>query len=147
MSQFKIVTCEKELLQALVVRALVFIEEQKLPFAMEYDDYDNLKNSEVLHIIAKENDEPYAAGRIIFKTDDRAKLERIAVHPYKLGKGVGKQLVRYMLEVAIEKGGQEIYIHAQSYLREFYQELGFRLVGDYFFEAGIEHIQMDYIGN
>jgi len=144
MNYFKIVDSENELLQALIIRGIVFLEEQKLPFNMEFDHYDKLTSNQVLHILGVEHQEPFAVGRIIFTTDKQVKLERIAIRPAMRGKGLGRKLVQYMLKESIQRGAHQIYIHAQRHLADFYHELGFKAQGDVFIEAGIEHIYMQY---
>jgi len=144
MIKFRIVMTEQELFQALIVRGIVFIEEQDLPFQMEYDHFDSLDCQDVIHVVGLEQQEPYATGRIIFKPDQIVKLERIAIRKSKRGKGIGRLLVNYMINECRQRGIETIHIHAQLYLQKFYQELGFIAQGDIFLEAGIEHIFMRY---
>jgi len=137
MIKFKIVMTEKELLQALIVRGIVFVEEQDLPFQMEYDQFDSLGCQDVVHVLGLEQQEPYATGRIIFKPDQIVKLERIAIRKSKRGKGAGRLLVNYMINECQQRDIETIDIHAQLYLQSFYQELGFIAQGGIFLEAGV----------
>ena len=134
----KIVTNFDELMKALMVRAIVFIEEQHVPYNLEVDEFEHSS----LHILGEMgNGEPYACGRIRF-LGDYAKLERIAVRKDFRGQGFGHQLVDFMMDVAREKGFQKFKMHAQAHLNEFYGKHGFRAVGEIFKEADIDHYLM-----
>ncbi len=134
----KIVTSFDELLKAFVVRAIVFIEEQRVPYSLEVDEFEH----SALHILGEtENGEPYACGRIRF-LGEYAKLERIAVRKEFRGQGHGHRLVNFMMEVAREKGFHKFKMHAQAHLTEFYGKHGFHTVGEIFKEAGIDHYLM-----
>jgi len=47
-----------------------------------------------------------------------------------------------MITVAKERGFQKYKVHAQLYLKDFYQKHGFEVIGDMFKEAGIDHYLM-----
>ena len=71
-----------------------------------------------------------------------AKQERVTVRdPYR-GKGLGHKLADFMISVAKEQGFKKFKVHAQSYLKDFYQKHGFEVVGDMFKEAGLDHYLM-----
>jgi predicted GNAT family N-acyltransferase len=40
---------------------------------------------------------------------------------------------------------KKIYLHAQSSAVNFYKQNGFSVIGDKFYEAGIEHYRMEFI--
>lgn len=144
MVELKIVSNEKELLQCLIIRGIVFVEEQNVPYGLECDDYDQLGRDDAIHILGTEDQEPIATGRIIFKTASSVKLERIAVRQGMRGKGIGKQIVALMIAESRQRGAKKIYMNAQLYLQTFYQDLGFVAQGEIFEEAGIEHVYMEY---
>ena len=134
---FKIVQSFDELLKAYSVRAIVFVEEQKCPYKIEVDEFEQSS----LHILGEIDGEPIAAGRIRF-LGEYAKLERIAVRKDFRGTGLGHRLVDFMMEVAREKGFNKYKMHAQAYLVDFYAKHGFVKKGDMFQEAGIDHYFM-----
>ena len=85
--------------------------------------------------------EPVAAGRLRC-LPDYAKLERIAVRaPYR-GRGIGSEITRFLIRVARSRGLSSYRMNAQAYLEEFYERLGFRVAGEVFMEADIEHVLM-----
>lgn len=134
---FKIAATLDDLIKALMVRAIVFIEEQHVPYTLEVDEFE----FSALHLFGEIEGEPFACGRIRF-LGDWAKLERIAVRKSYRGKGRGHQLVDFMLDLAREKGFHKFKMHAQTHLTGFYGKHGFSALGEIFQEADIDHYLM-----
>ena len=134
---FKVVTNQEALIRVFIVRGIVFIEEQGVPYTIERDEHD----CSATHILGEMDGEPFAAGRIR-AVGEYAKLERVAIRKPHRGKGLGHKLTEFMISVAQEQGFKKFKVHAQSYLRDFYQKHGFEIVGDMFKEAGIDHYLM-----
>ncbi|MDO8142921.1 MAG: GNAT family N-acetyltransferase [Candidatus Brocadiales bacterium] len=134
---FKVVTNLEDLIKAFIVRGIVFIEEQGVPYTIERDEHD----FSATHILGEINGEPFAAGRIR-TVGEYAKLERVAIRKSYRGKGLGHKLTEFMIAVAQEQGFKRFKVHAQSYLKNFYQKHGFEVVGNMFKEAGIDHYLM-----
>jgi len=134
---FKVVTNQEDLIKVFVVRGIVFIEEQGVPYEIEHDAYD----LSATHILGEMDGEPFAAGRIR-AVGEYAKLERVAIRKSHRGKGLGHKLTEFMIAVAKGRGFQKYKVHAQVYLAEFYRKHGFEIVGDIFKEAGIDHYLM-----
>ncbi len=136
-THFRIVTTLDELIKAYLVRAIVFVEEQKVSYAEEVDEHEYA----CVHILGETAGEPMAAGRIRF-LGEFAKLERICVRQAWRGRDLGHRLVDFMLDVARQRGFKKFKMHAQAHLAHFYGCHGFQAVGDLFDEAGIPHILM-----
>ena len=134
---FKVVTNQEDLIKAFVVRGIVFIEEQGVPYKVEHDEHD----FSATHILGEMDGEPFAAGRIR-AVGEYAKLERVAIRKSYRGKGLGHKLTDFMITAAKDHGFKKFKVHAQSYLKDFYQKHGFEVVGDMFKEAGIDHYLM-----
>ena len=130
---FKVVTNLEDLIKVFIVRGIVFIEEQGVPYAVERDEHD----FSATHILGEMDREPFAAGRIR-ALGEFAKLERVAVRKSYRGKNLGHKLTEFMIAVAKEQGFKKLKLHAQSYLIDFYRKHGFEIVGDMFKEAGID---------
>ena len=134
---FKVVTNSDDLIKVFIIRGIVFIEEQGVPYKIERDAYDY----SAMHILGEDNGEPFAAGRI--RTHgEYAKLERVAIRKSYRGKRLGHKLTDFMISTAKEQGFKKFKVHAQSYLVDFYRKHGFEIVGDVFKEAGIDHYVM-----
>ncbi|MCD6205785.1 MAG: GNAT family N-acetyltransferase [Candidatus Marinimicrobia bacterium] len=134
---FRIVKTLDELMKVFIVRGIVFIDEQEVPYSIEMDEHEY----SALHILGEIENEPIAAGRLRFM-NDWAKLERIAVRKEYRNRGYGHQLVDYMLSVARTRGYHKFRMHAQAHLRDYYGKHGFKVVGDLFKEADIDHYLM-----
>jgi predicted GNAT family N-acyltransferase len=134
----RIATSEEDVLKVLVVRGIVFIEEQKVDWEGEIDEFEKTST----HILGEVDGQPVATGRLRHLEDGWVKVERIAVRPRWRGKGYAKEVVSFMLDHAGTRGAEKFKMHAQVYLEEFYREFGFQREGDVFVECGIDHIFM-----
>jgi predicted GNAT family N-acyltransferase len=66
----------------------------------------------------------------------------MAVMPLWRGRGVGAAIMRCLIEAARQGGLDEVFLHAQSRVVEFYARFGFEVEGEEFDEAGIPHRYM-----
>ena len=121
------------------IRTRVFVDEQKIPVAMEWDDGDHA----ALHAVAYNRlKQPLATGRLLREAAGVARIGRMAVHRNLRGTGVGRQVLQSLLAAAAARGDREAMLHAQRGAQDFYRALGFEPRGEAFDEAGIEHIEM-----
>ena len=134
----RVARTSEEILKVMVVRGIVFIEEQKVDWEGEIDEFEN----DAIHFLGEAGGQPVATGRLRMMADGRAKLERIAVRPAWRGRGYARAVVQRMLDYAVESGARRFSMHAQVHLQRFYEDFGFRREGDVFVECGIEHITM-----
>lgn len=125
---------EKE--AAFAIRKNVFVIEQEVDPAEEYDDDDEKST----HFIAYCEGVPCGTARWRFKDKGIIKLERFAVEKEYRGKGVGAALVRAVL--ADLPLADKVMMHAQLHAIAFYQKNGFETYGPEFEEAGIRHYAM-----
>jgi predicted GNAT family N-acyltransferase len=117
------------------VRERVFIEEQRVPRQLEWDEWDE----SCVHAVACDA-EGAAIGTARLLPDGR--LGRMAVlRPWR-GRGVGAGLLTALLERAHERGIVRITLHAQTHAAGFYRRFGFSERGGEFLEAGIPHVEM-----
>lgn len=134
---FRIVEGSEDLLKAFLIRGIVFMEEQGVPFSEEFDSVE----ADALHFIGEIEGEPVAAARVRF-TGDGAKLERISVRRKWRGMGIGGKIVEFMLRECRIRGIRRFRLHSQTRVRGFYENFGFARQGGDFIEAGIEHCLM-----
>jgi predicted GNAT family N-acyltransferase len=127
-----------DILDAFEIRRVVFIEEQNVPEARERDDYDK----EALHILAQINGQPVATARLRWIGKQKMKVERMAILKPHRKKGLGKEILQFMLAYAQSHGVKEVVLHSQWHARGFYAQLGFKSRGKIFMDAGIRHIEM-----
>jgi len=122
---------------ALSIRKDVFVKEQNVPLEEEIDNIDR----RAVHIIVYEDEIPIGTGRV-FKEKRKWFAGRLAVIEEKRGCGIGKLMMVKLIDFAREKGAKKLYLYAQTYICNFYRELGFTEIGDVFMDAGIPHIEM-----
>ena len=129
-----------ELYYVLQLRSEVFVFEQNCV----YQDIDG-KDQKALHVIGKKDNSIIAYTRI-FKSGDyfkEASIGRVVISEKHRHLKYGHQLMIASIS-AIEDSflTKEIKISAQKYLENFYNNLGFKTIGDPYLEDGIPHIAM-----
>jgi GNAT superfamily N-acetyltransferase len=109
-----------ETIQAIAIRAAVYVGEKGWPFKEEWDGNDFTAT----HLLARVNGDSAGTLRIRY-FGDVAKLERLAVLPKfrqkRYGrKGVAFELVDYAIDFVQKKGFNKVYGHALSELVPFW---------------------------
>ena len=127
-------------LSARAVRDSVFIQEQGIPEAMEWDAWDAVS----VHAVAVSfSGLPIATGRILPADEKGAiRLGRMAVEKHWRRSGVGSAVLRALLAEARMPLVREIVLHAQIAVTGLYRKHGFKDCGGIFLEAGIPHVEM-----
>lgn len=121
------------------IRTRVFVEEQRIPAEMEWDEAD----ASALHAVAYNRlGQPVATGRLLQADPGVARIGRMAVLQVLRGSGVGQQVLHALLDAAAGRGDRRAVLHAQRTAQGFYARLGFEAEGEPFEEAGIPHIGM-----
>lgn len=117
------------------VRRSVFIEEQNVPEALEWDDMDERS----YHVLALDRGgAPIGTGRLLLD----GHIGRMAVLKPWRGRGVGSAILRALLDLAQKEGHETVKLNAQIHALAFYRKHGFKAFGGEFMEAGIPHRTM-----
>lgn len=117
------------------VRRAVFINEQYVPEALEWDEYDAVS----LHLLATSDDgTPIGCARLL----PDGHIGRMAVLPAWRGQGVGSALLETVLAAARRAGHASAHLSAQCHAADFYRRAGFMVQGAVYLEAGIPHVSM-----
>lgn len=120
------------------IRRRVFIEEQQIPEAEEWDEAD----ATATHVLARDGDRPAATARMTV-SGVSAKIGRVAVLPAYRGTGLGRRIMEYMMTLAREARCTGVVLEAQVYAIPFYERLGFVAEGPEFDDgSGILHRRM-----
>lgn len=116
------------------VREAVFVREQKVDPAIEWDDQEETAQ----HFLVMNGDEPLGTGRITVG----GKIGRMAITKSARGTGLGFRLLEFICDYARKRGFDSVYLHAQTHAEGFYRRAGFVPEGEEFVEADISHIRM-----
>lgn len=134
------VSTETQLHDAYNIRNKVFVEEQKVPYELEIDEFEPHSD----HFVLYSEGTPIGAGR--FRVlDGKGKIERICVLSLNRGSGAGKIIMGAIEDHAKESGIVILKLNAQTYAIPFYEKLGYTVVSDEFLDAGIPHKTMEKI--
>jgi len=124
---------------ARLIREAVFVQEQRIPIELEWDEAD----AECLHAVAFDADgRALATGRLLEHVPGVAKIGRMAVLREARGLGAGRAVLDALMQGARELGYREALLHAQMTAKGFYLRAGFEPRGAEFDEAGIRHVEM-----
>jgi regulator of ribonuclease activity A len=121
------------------VRTTVFLEEQGIDPALEWDEAD----ASALHAVAwSAGEQAVGTARLLQPALGMARIGRMAVLPAWRGRGLGLALLRALMAAARARGDQHVMLHAQLAAAGFYRRAGYEAQGEVFDEAGIPHIEM-----
>ena len=131
-----------EVYEVLQLRSEVFVVEQECV----YLDIDG-KDQKALHVLGISEGQIVAYSRI-FKAGDyfmNASIGRVVVAKSNRKKGYAKILMKATMEYIFSGlNERRIELSAQTYLIQFYTELGFKIAGEEYLEDGIPHMKMVY---
>jgi ElaA protein len=134
----------KQLYDVLRLRSEVFVVEQNCV----YQDLDG-KDSIALHVLGYVEDELVAYTRLFKPGDyfDEASIGRVVVKSTYRKFGYGYDIMNTSIDaVKHYYKTSNIRISAQCYLKQFYSNLQFKIVGEEYLEDGIPHVNMLYHG-
>lgn len=128
------------LYEVLQLRAEVFVVEQNCP----YQDVDG-KDQKAMHILGYHKEQLVAYTRV-FEPGyyfDNASIGRVVVRENARQYGFGKDIMKAsiaFIEDTLDLS--TIELSAQTYLKKFYNDLGFQEIGEGYLEDDIPHIRM-----
>ena len=118
------------------IRREVFIQEQHVPEDLEWDGLD----PGCRHVLAVECDSvlPVGTGRLVAD----GQIGRMAIRKDYRRQGIGRKILQQLIEIAIQDGHKQVYLHAQLTAVDFYIQAKFEVCGETFMDAGIPHVKM-----
>lgn len=129
---------KKEVIEIYKARIQTFIVEQQLNY-QEIDEIDK----RAWHLFETDKNGKVIAYLRIFQEVDGAHFGRVIVDESYRKQGKGRALMERAIEICQEwYVDQPIMIHAQTYLQQFYESLGFEVWSQPYQLVGIEHIDM-----
>jgi predicted GNAT family N-acyltransferase len=120
------------------IRCDVFVREQRVPEALEWDGCD----AACRHVVAKdEKGATIGCGRLL----PDGSIGRLAVERAWRGRGVGSAILSRLVDIARTAGFRRATLNARADAQTFYARQGFAAAGAEFTEAGIRHRPMEYV--
>ena len=117
------------------LRHQVFVVEQRVPEAIEWDGSD----AGCRHALAEDRDgRAIGCGRLL----PDGHIGRMAVLPPWRGRGAGSAILEQLIRLARDDGHSRVVLNAQTQAMPFYARCGFARCGAEFEEAGIAHVAM-----
>ena len=127
--------------EAQAIRTAVFVDEQKVPMALERDAADDT----AVHALARNRlGLAVGTGRLLAGdgSGEPSRIGRMAVSRALRGARIGNALLEALMAAAARRGDPEVRLHAQVSAVGFYERAGFQAHGERFEEAGIGHLEM-----
>jgi len=124
---------QKEIIDNMLVRGYVFVIEQEIDWEIEYDGLDQ----ECILFTAYIDDLAVGAARLY-----KNKIGRVATLKKYRKQGIGKLIMEAIEKYAKEMKMPYLKLHAQTYVKDFYEHLGYVVEGEIFQEAEIDHVLM-----
>lgn len=130
---------KEELYKIIRLRIEVFSVEQNCP----YQDLDNLDQN-AIHLMVWDGGELAGYSRLAMPgfIYEEACIGRVITAQSHRGMGLGKQIMKRSIAILENKNAMTIKIMAQSYLLDFYQNLGFEVTSEEFLEDNLPHHYM-----
>jgi predicted GNAT family N-acyltransferase len=127
--------CWEQLQQdAKLIRTQVFICEQGITEADEWDDQDVISQ----HFVIYDQDQPIATARLL----ENNSVGRVAVLKAYRGQGLGQMIMLEIISYAQKQRRSVLTLSSQVHAISFYEKLGFIVQGNSYDECGIPHIEM-----
>lgn len=116
------------------IRESVFIQEQNIAEADEWDELDALS----IHFIVYDANVAIATARLL----ENNSVGRVAVLKEYRGKGIGRLLILDIIQTAKNEQRAFLKLSSQVHAIQFYESLGFQFQGEQYLDCGIPHIDM-----
>lgn len=122
------------------IRTAVFVLEQQVNISIEQDKLDDT----ALHwFVESDQQEAIACCRGLVQDSQVVQLGRVAVLQNWRSQHVGRTLMLVVQQDCKQLGFKKVLVHAQAQVEGFYTSLGYTVVSEPFYEAGIKHLSME----
>lgn len=131
---------QQELFAVINIRKEVFILEQNVPIEDEFDKFDE----SATHYLITLNNNFVGTARLI-ASNNQYTIGRVAILKRYRRQGYASNLLLEILKQIPDD--VTVKLGAQKQALGFYEQLGFKVSGDLYYDAGIEHYPMELINN
>lgn len=131
----QVVSWQTHAAQLTAVREQVFVQEQRVPVALEWDGLDETAQ----HLLALSNTgEAVGCARL----PGDGSIGRMAVLKPWRGLGIGSALLSKAVALYRQQNIQNITLSAQVHAIPFYEKAGFEVCSEPYLDANILHVDM-----
>lgn len=104
-------------------------------------------NNNHTFFIAEENDKPLAFADVSKEMEEVFKLNKLYVLPTEHKKGIGKILLKTVIQFVKNQQGKkiELQVNRQNNAKNFYEKNGFKILYEADFEIGNDYYMNDYV--
>jgi predicted GNAT family N-acyltransferase len=134
MIQIRLLDWQSAQADAKPIRFQVFVDEQRVPAEIELDEHD----AHCVHALAYVDGTAVGTGRLL----PDGHIGRMAVLKSARRTGVGRAILRALIDAARRRGDRQVVLSAQVHAVGFYLAEGFQPEGRVYEEAGIPHQAM-----
>jgi GNAT superfamily N-acetyltransferase len=113
------------------------------PLGLSFSDEELEKEKNDILIGCFEDDELEGCCLLTIEGNGTVRLRQMAVTNILQGKGIGRVLMQFAENIARDRGFNLMTMHARSNAVGFYEKLGYKIVGDEFYEVTIPHYMME----
>ena len=138
----EIIRAQGRIADCIEVRKTVFVEEQGIDVSLEIDGFDD-PDSGCEHFLMLEDGRPVGTFRAYFEDPETVHLQRFCILREYRGRGYGREALRFAEGYYTAKGAKKLTFGAQQTAIGFYERCGYRVVSDFFEDAGIPHKTME----
>ncbi|WP_229008014.1 GNAT family N-acetyltransferase [Methylophilus sp. Leaf408] len=117
-----------------MIRKRVFIDEQQVPVALEWDASD----ATAMHFLVMVDGQPAACARVL----EDGHIGRMAVLPEWRGQGIGEALLLQAIQECRHLQALYARLSAQTQAVKFYERAGFVVCSEPYLDANIMHVDM-----
>lgn len=126
-----------------------YLEEVKLryeilrkPLSLQFTQEQLNEEANQFHLVTYHRET--IIGTLLLKPIDKKTIHmrQVAIACEYQSKGIGKRLVIFSEAFCIDKGFEEIILHARETAVPFYLSLGYKVEGDCFTEVSLPHFKM-----
>lgn len=137
--EIKIVVNKTMLNSAFKIRKTVFVEEQKVLWSEEIDQFEK----KATHFLVYVNKKAVATCRMREYDYQTIKIERVCILKSYRKLKIGKHLMTFVENEAFKQGYNIATLNAQIFAIPFYQKLGYKIISPVFIDANIAHQSME----
>ncbi|RAK06520.1 hypothetical protein C8C77_12359 [Halanaerobium saccharolyticum] len=140
-NQFEFISSDsKWYSQVVKLRYESFFKPLELPMDIMFDQ--NEENS--IHLVCVNGKRLLGYGRLTI-SQEISQISQMVVNSSVRGNGIGTEIMKKIIDKAIQKNSEKIYLNARLNAIDFYRKFDFKTVGEVFpsFKTKIPHQRME----